>query len=341
METPTQEGGDSGKSVDQIAQQLQERWKGEEPETEKAEEVEEVEAPEAEASTDEVDAEETEEEARFETLTELAEAADMDFDEFMSSIKATVKVNGEQSEVSLSDLSKGYQLESDYTRKNMEFVEQKRQFDEFQQKAQTELQAQLERAGHVFNMAQQQLMHEYSATNWEQLKADDLTQFMLKQNEFGKRQAQLNQAIQQAEQQANAFREKQKEEADAKQLEYLQRQDELLLSALPDWKNDKVREEQSKKVAEYLIANGFTPEETGNISDHRILLMAHKAMKNDVMAQETDVAKKKVVKSPKLVKANARQDDQFAQKKVKRLKAKLKSTGDLDDAAQLLLARKK
>lgn len=343
METPTPTGGVEVTDVDSAAEALIARF-----ETDPQPEVEEVEATEDdgmqgdedEIAPDETDADESEAETRFESLSELAEAAGMEFEDFMKSIKANVKINGKEGEVSLAELKKGYQLESDYTRKNMEFVEQKRQFDEQQAQAQNRLNTELQRAGIAFKMAQQQLTHDFNAIDWKSLEKDDPQAYLLKRQQFGERQAQLDQGINQALANAQQIQQRQQQQNAQKAQEIEARERELLVAAMPQWKDSKVRESESQAIAEYMTANGFTPEEIGSIRDHRVFVLAHRAMQAQKAATSTDLARKKVVSAPKLVKGNARQSaNQSNAKRISTLKAKAKQTGSVDDLAELLIAR--
>lgn len=302
---------------------------------------EEAEQPEITGETDESDAPDEDEETRFETLRDLAEATGMDQDEFLKSIKATVKVQGDQSEVNLSDLIKGYQLQSDYTRKNEAFLNQKKEWEANQAKAQAELNAELQKAGHAFKIAQDQLTHEFHAINWDQLQKDDPQDYLIKRQQFGERQAQIDTAINEATQNAQAVMQQQQQQREAKRSEYLQKENDLLLQAIPEWKEAEARAKGVEKVAVYLTNNGFSTEEVATIGDHRIVLMAHKAMNNDRMAKDTDVALKKVKKAPKLVKPNARQSpDQGRKTRINKLKTKAFQTGRAEDIAAALLAKR-
>ena len=296
---------------------------------------------EEESTADENDAESEEAEARFETLSELAEATGMDNDEFLKSIRATVKVQGEQSEVNLADLIKGYQLESDYTRKNEAFLQKQKEWETQRESAQAKLTAEFQKAGHAFRAAQEQLTHEFHAIDWKQLEKDDPQEFLIKRQQFGERQALLDQEIQQASMQAQQLANEQHTESERQKAQYLQKQDELLLSAIPEWSDDSVRSTQAKEVGDYLRGQGFSPEEVANISDHRLVLLARKAMNGDKVASDVDLAKKKVKQAPKMVKPNARQSQSQANAKtLAKLKQKAFSTGRTEDIAAALLAKR-
>lgn len=257
----------------------------------------------SEGDSDTLEADATDEEAEtFETLDEIAEATGMDTETFLRTIKARTKVNGQESEKSLADIIKGYQLESDYTRKNEAFIQKQKQWEEAQVQAQAKLQHDLQQTGALFQRAQQELTREYNGINWEQLKADDPQQFMLKRQELGERQAQLDHLINNATHHAQQVMQQQEAQKQQRLAEYTKAQDQLLLKALPDWKKPEVRERESREITQFLLDNGYSPQEVGSIVDHRVILMARNAMKGIDNITKADLAEKKVRAAPKLVK---------------------------------------
>lgn len=347
MDTESTQPGDSALSVDDAAQALMQRYEShadtpEETEAQAevtAEEAEQVEAQAETETEDTEDATEEEAEARFETLNELAEATGMELDDFLKSIKATTKVQGEQSEVNLADLIKGYQLESDYTRKNEAFLKLKSEWESERALKQAELNAEFQKAGQAFRVAQQELMREFHGIDWEQLKANDPQQYLIQRQQFGERQASLDRNIQQATIEAQQVSRQQQAQMDAKKAEQLKQEDELLLAALPSWSDAETRKTESTKVGEYLAKSGFSPEEVAGVTDHRLIVLATKAMQSEKAAKQSDLAMKKVKKTPALVKPNARQNVNSAQQKVSALRKQVKKSGKVDDVAALLLAR--
>ncbi len=319
-------------------------------EAEAVEEVEETDSTEAEEleadSTaepeDESDAEETEASPQFETLAELADATGMEYDEFLKSIRATTNVMGEKSEKSLADVLKGYQLESTFTRNNEAFLAKKTEFEESVKAREAKLYEDMQRTGALLNMAQNQLTHEFNAINWNQLEQEDPAEWAKSRQQFGERQAQINQAVSQATMQAQQVQQKQQAETAARQEQYLAEQDELLLKALPEWNDVSKREAQAKDVAVFLQGEGFSPEEVANVSDHRIILLARKAMQAIEQADQKKIAQKKVKKTPRLVKSKARQNPKQAkQRQVDKAVETAQKTGRVDDVAAALLAKRR
>lgn len=287
------------------------------------------------------DAGTTDESTSFQTLAEVAEAADMSLDDFISTVKMTTKVNGEETEKSIADIVKGYQLESDFTRKNQDFVEEQKQFKESQEAAQAEIKLHMQKAGHAFQMAQNQLTSEFNSIDWNGLQSTDPTQYMLKRQQFGERQAQINQQIEQATAQAQQFTNQQAEIAETNRTENINKQAELLVKAIPEWSDSKVRQADEAKITDFLTARGFTNDDGELFIDHRLTLLARDAMKGGKVSDAIDIAKKKVNKVPKLVKSNARQNQKSSDaKRVDKLQKRFKTTGSTDDLAALLNSRR-
>ena len=321
-----------------------------EPSTPEADPIEDIEQAEPESeveseiegTTEEsetTDAELEPEEASFKTVTELAEATGMDVDDFLKSINITTKVNGETTDVTLADLKKGYQLESDYTRKNEAFLNEQKNWETQRNDTQAKLNDELQRAGYAFKMAQDQLTHEFNAINWEQLQKDDSSEYLLQRQKFGERQALMEQAVNNASRNAQNVMQNQQQQNNAMQEKQLQQQDELLLKAIPEWSDADVRKKQSAEVGEFLIKSGYSPDEVGRVTDHRVILMARHAMKGVNNVTNVDLAKKKVKKVPKLVKPNARQQVNQNTQAINKQRGRFKKTGRVDDLAELLIAR--
>ena len=357
MDIATDTGAIEVNDVDSAAAELSRRR---EVQAEPASNESEVEAVEAEAldisddnadieATDdpEVENEEADEDAQveeaapsFETISELAEAVDMPIEDFLAQIKVTAKVDGKESQVTLADLQKGYQTEAHNTRNSMALAEQRKQFEQFQTEAKTQLQAEMQKAGSAFQMAQSQITSEFNSIDWNGLQQSDPQQYLLKRQQFGERQAQINQQIERATNQAQAYQNQQAEASEQAKQSYLEQQGEALNKAIPSWSDAKVRADESAQVTEYLGGLGFQAEEIGNITDHRIILLARQAMAAGKEVTSIDIAKKKVKTAPRLVKGNARQNVNSAHKKVAALTKRAKQTGSVDDIASALLARR-
>lgn len=104
----------------------------------------------------------------------------------------TVKIDGKEVEVPLSELKNGYQRQADYTKKTMEVSEQRKAAD-------AELQrAHIERQQYASNLQKFQVQAEaalqsQSQIDWERLIAENPQEALRQQHLMHQRQAQLQQ----------------------------------------------------------------------------------------------------------------------------------------------------
>lgn len=287
------------------------------------------------------DAGDDEEGFRFESIEEVAEAAGMELDDFLKLSMSTL-VDGEEGTVTLEQLRKGHQLESSFTRKNQEWIQQK-------QKAEAEIQAQREKLNdhfqlttEVFQHAQQALVADFESINWHKLQAENPQQYQQLRQQFGMRQGRLNQAIQEAKTRlAKAAEQQEAEEAQAEQAA-LYREHEALMGKVPEWTDPKTRDADAAEIGKYLTSIGYTPAELEKMTDHRLILLARAALgQSGPTKRQVELAKKKLKSVPKVAKPGARNKSRDSGKgKITGLKNTLKKTGKTDDAAELLLARR-
>ena len=326
------------------AEALEQEALGETAETEEVEEVEAVAQEELELD-EQTDADEAEAEAfNFQYVEEVAEAAGMNIDEFLSSVKARTKIDGEEGEIPLADLLKGHQLESSFTRKNQAWLEQKAKDEAKIKEERTLLQDHLNNTVAAFQLAQQQLTSDFQNINWQDLEQKDPQQYVLKRQQFGERQAALNAAIQQASTNYQQQQQQQAEkEAEANETRLVE-EHEMLMRKIPEWRDsEQTRLTQSREVGDYLRSMGYSDDEINVLSDHRLVLLARAAMgQSGPSKQKLKLAEKKVKQVQNLVKPGAKKPQgSGAQKAAEDATKKARRTGKTSDVAEALLARRK
>ena len=309
----------------------------EKPETEESAPTEDVEESTEETQDEPLEEDVLEEEAEEESEEE-SEEEELDEDESEEEPDVyAVKVDGEELEVSLDELVKGYSRQSDYTRKTQELASQREQMTQLQQQWANEIsQAQAERQQYIEALGQvvQQSMvglEQYANVDWESLREEDPIAFVTKKEEFRDAQERVRQA--QAQQGAEA--EKQKQEfAKIKQMA-LQEEHKKLIAAVPEWNEPEKRNELAKELSSYALSQGFKQEELKELIDHRSLIVLMKAQKYDAL-QKSDVKAKKLKNKPKVVrsgKGSTKKSDAKS-KRIASMK-RLKQTGRAEDAASL------
>ena len=299
------------------------------PETEEAQPTEEEES--TEETQDESLEEETEEEVD-ETEPEESE------EEIEENPLYAVTVNGEEQEVSLDELTKGYSRQSDYTRKTQELASERNNMAQLQEQWAAEIsQAQNERQQYVNALGQivQQSMiglEQFNDVDWDTLKEEDPIAWVTKNQELKDAQERIrtyqHQAIQ-AEKQSN--QEVAKMRAMAAQEEH-----KKLVQVLPEWSDNEARGKLATDLWSYATTQGFSENELNEVIDHRQFLVLMKAKKYDDL-QKADVKSKKIKNKPKVIRAGkGTNKKQTASSKRNVQMKRLRQTGHVDDAATLL-----
>jgi len=208
----------------------------------------------------------------------------------------TVKIDGKEVQVPLSELLNGYQRQSDYTKKTMEAAEQRKTADAEVQKARQERQ---QYAGELQRMAIQLegVLQEQSKTDWADLIESNPVEYLKQRQLYEQRQALYQQNMQEQQQLAQQF---QNEQAQAQQ-SYLAKQQEDLLAKLPDWKDDAKAAAEKAAISKFLQEQGFEAEDISSIADHRHVIVARKAMLYDQLMAKANVQAKKVQEAPQRV----------------------------------------
>jgi len=295
-----------------------------EPEAEETDEAEEAEEEDVAADTDESE-ESEEEEAKDEEVEETA--------------LYTVKVNGEDVEVTEDELVRGYSRQADYTKKTQELAEYRKQLDNGAQHLQGEIaQTQAARQEYVNAMSQAiesnySVAKQFENTDWERLKVEDREEYLTKRDEYREVQDQIR-GLQSKQQEAY---EQQNRETQAQHQKLLQEEHAKMVSILPEWGEPETQRAIAKSIGEFAISRGYTQEELNQLVDHRsiLVLMEAKAFA-DMQGKQLKARAKKVKNKPKVVRSSAKKEKADISKVVRTKQMKrLQETGRVQDAAGL------
>lgn len=310
----------------------------EKPETEESAPTEDVEESTEETQDEPLEEDVLEEEAEEESEEE-SEEEELDEDELEEEPEVyAVKVDGEELEVSLDELVKGYSRQSDYTRKTQELASQRDEMTKLQQQWANEIyQAQAERQQYIDALGQfvQNSMgglEQFQNVDWENLRQIDPIAFVTKKEELREVQDRVRQA---QEEQGKALQKQQEETAKLRQLA-VQEEHAKLVAAVPEWNDAEKRGKMAGELSAYAVEQGFTKEELQQLIDHRSLLVLMKAQKYDAL-QKSDVKAKKLKNKPKVVrsgKGSNKKSDTARAKRIASMK-RLKQSGKPEDAASL------
>jgi hypothetical protein len=249
----------------------------------------------------------------------------------------TVKVDGEEYEVNLDELRKGYQLEKNYTKKAQALAEEKKEI--------TTLKSQLEEQRNQYLKITQNLIAEQSAdlnTAKKQLgeidRSVDPIGFVQKQLEVQDLEGKLQQRLTVVK---HASTEQQQQTQERMQ-QYLSQQNELLKSQLDGWGDAEKAKELQASIAKFALAQGYSDEDIKGLANARDVIVLNKARLYDEMVAKKDELQRKKVPEKAKIRRKSEAPKSGNTKKARDTKQKIdtfKRSGSVKDAAALLLAR--
>jgi len=278
-----------------------------EEETESSESLDESQESDDEDDSDNDD--DVEEEVPEENDKSLAEMLGLNesqvtVDEESGEFLVNTNSKGELKSVNLKDVVAGYQTQQVNTQKSQALAEEKRAFDGQVQQKGAEIKAQVEQNTALTNMLYQELMKEYQATNWEELRQIDPAEYSARQYDFQDKQQKL-QGITAEVQAANNKLAGEQQQANLDQAnKVLSEQRELMISNNPTWNDQAVMKTDIGAIRSYLAdTHGFSDEDMSAIMDSRAIAVIQDAMK--YKAGKTAV-KPKLKAVPKIKKSKGR-----------------------------------
>lgn len=190
----------------------------------------------------------------------------------------TVKVDGEELQVTRDEALKGYQRDADYRKKTMSLAEERKT-----------VQAEKDRIGSLVQSVDAFIKNEQDSIDWEALKEENPEQYIVKRE-----------ALQAAE--------KVKQDAIAEQQLYYQetisKETNALVEAMGGndvWSVDQ-RNTDIKQASDYLKEKGVTDKDIEGITDHRLWMIIFDAAKAQKFKKTEAKVKEQVRKAPKSVK---------------------------------------
>lgn len=257
------------------------------------------------------------------------EQADDSQDE--ESPRYVVKAAGEEKEVTLDELIKGYQLGADYTKKTTEVAEQRKAV-EAERRAIEEAKYARDTYSQRLQAIEQFLTSQVPQEDLSSLKENDPIGYAVKVAELAEKKEQL--LAVRAEQQRIA-QEQQAEYAQAMQQRVAQ-EAQKLAQVLPEFSDPAKGENFRKEIRNYGKTLGFTDEELSSVIDSRHVLTLHKAMMYDKLQKSKPSVTKKVNEAPRLMRAGVAGSSKDSQsQQVNKQRAQLRSSGKVADAAAL------
>lgn len=230
-----------------------------------------------------------------------------------------VKVGDEEKEVTIDELRKGYMMESDYRRKTSQVSEQRKAIEA----KGAEIEQQLTEAKELLNFEIQNL----ESPEMLELKEYDPQEY-LKQYE----------KVQKKVDKFNKLQAKRQTEQAERMKEVARKEFEALTTAIPEWLDESVRSKEANDVFTKLRDFGYSDDELTRLTDHRMFVLARKAMMLDKINAQ-DLEAKKLRTPPKTQQPGTPKTAEERQNSdTKALRDKVRKGGNMQDAAKLFRA---
>ena len=239
----------------------------------------------------------------------------------------TVKVDGQEVEVTQEELINGYSRQQDYTRKTQELSQQRKTIEQQQ--------AELAQRDAIYSQLlpkmEAQLKGELAnEPDWNALYEDDPVGYVREKQLWDEKKEKLN-AV-------NAEQQRLQQEALAKQqkqiAEFVEYGNQKLLEIIPEWQNPEVATKEKLAISEYAVNTlGYTPQEIQQVYDYRALLGLRNAWLNSKTVEATK--KKPTQKAPARVARPGTTNRPKTTTPVKKAKQRLAKTGKTSDAAKV------
>ena len=298
----------------------------EEAETQQTLELEDEELEATDEDIDESEAEEDSEEAESdEDETEETEDADQTEELY------TVKVDGQEQQVTINDLKRSYSGKA-YIQKGMQ------ETAEAKKEAEAVYNALLQERQRTKELMQTLENGVYIAPPIP----PDRALFYKDPLGYMEAKADYDQSLQAWGTQQNAIKEAQ--EAQSAQMQaalqiHLKDEMEKLVQIVPDFADAEKAGEIKKDLMAFGASEGFSAEELANLVDHRHIVVLRKAMLYDQMSKKKAAVTKKAEKAKPFVKAGAKKSTKTGKAKARQNAAsRMQKSGSVDDVAKFLLS---
>lgn len=242
-----------------------------------------------------------------------------------------VKAAGEEIEVTLDDLIKGYQREADYTKKTQTLAEQRKQVETERaviEQAKQQRDQYQERLAIIENALRSQAQPQ---ENLEALKETDPIGYAVKVAEQTQRERQL-QAVQL--ERARIAEMQQAEQSQALTAR-LSQEAQKLAEAIPEYADKEKSVQVKKDIRDYARKIGWSDDELASVYDSRAVITLYRAMQYEKLMGNKPQVTKKVNEAPKMLKAGTSRSTDGNTDQTKKAQAQLKRTGKVRDAANV------
>ena len=244
-----------------------------------------------------------------------------------------IKVDGVEEEVTLDQALQGHMREKKFHKELNRLQDDRRSFES--EKSETkQLQDKFKQG--LMEIEKQIQVQE---PNWDELRRTRsqeefnaiYTDWSIRQDQRKKVQSEIDQITK-----------RESEENVIKFQQHMKNEFDNMLSKIPEWKSDKVMNNERKEVVDYAKSViGYSDDEIANAVDHRAIVTLRKAMKYDNLMKKKPNLVKKVKQAPKMVKAGTpRTKSEIISGQNKAVKDKFLNNSSIDNAVEYLLNKK-
>ena len=285
------------------------------------------------------------------TLSDFAEAADVDVETLMSRLQVEVKEGDKVRTANLADVLNGYRWNAVNTQRAQEIADARREIETQQQGMQARLaeitdmhdraESVVRSEWELVTKAEEALRARYDAEPWAELQAradgsyaDTEARYIKANNELHARKTRLQESF-------NRVQQERQELAQRQQAEVIPQQRAKMLELIPEWRDSERFESDKGKMVEHAVKRyGWTEQELGNITDARIVAALHRLWTLETQASKAGIAEKVVRKAPVMLPPGQRAAKGSAKKeRVDKMRRKLKASGRAADLASLVRER--
>ncbi len=240
----------------------------------------------------------------------------------------TIKVDGQDTEVTLEELQNGYSRQRDYTRKTQELAEQRKAIEAQQQEVSQKDAIYSQLLPRMESTLKGELENE---PDWNALYEADPIAYVREKDVWNEKKQKL-QAVQ-AE--SKRIQEESNVEQQKKFQQFVEYGQQQLLNLIPEWQDNKIASREKTAIKDYAMnALGYTQQEIDAVYDYRQLI----GLRNGWLYNKTQQATKVKPTEKKAAARTARPGTSNVPKSttpVKRAKQRLAKTGKVQDAAKL------
>ena len=245
-----------------------------------------------------------------------------------------VKLDGEETEVTLDELRKGYSRYSDYTRKTQALAEERKSFH-------SEAEAiRMERAQYAELLptlkAQIEVQSE-AEPDWDNLYNEDPIEAARLERHWNKSRQERAAKLQAINTEQQRVAEEMTREQQRALADIVQSERANLTDVIPEWKDEGTMQSEAKELREWALTNGFSERDLSALVQATHVSILRKAMMFDKGSKKVEKAKAQPKKVARIVRPgssgtqiNNRSTD------VKRASQRLVRSGRVSDAAALL-----